>query len=299
MRLMTYNIDHSYAAAWNDKMFNCDAKNKFGLENDIMNYDLSLLKEIIISAAREELLPRFADVHRDIKMDGSFVTEADLATQARILRELNRHYPDADVLGEEMTAEQQGELLANSESLWCLDPLDGTSNFAVGTPYYAISLALIERGVTTLGIVYDPNRDECFVGVRGQGAFLNDAPLKVRPVDLPLSKCTALIDFKRLPKSLAMNLVNHQPYSSQRSYGSVALDWCWLAASRVHVYLHGASNLWDYSAGQLIFSEAGGCSSTLQGEAIFVHDLSKRSSVGALDRSMFDAWYGWLREHND
>ena len=264
-----------------------------------MKYDLFVLKQIIITAAREELLPRFADVHRNTKADGSFVTEADLAVQARITRELKEHYPETDLLGEEMTADEQSELLNNSDSLWCLDPLDGTSNFAVGTPYYAISLALIERGVPTLGIVYDPNRDECFVAERGQGAFLNDAPLTVRPADLPLSKCTALIDFKRLPKQLSMDLVNHQPYASQRSYGSVALDWCWLAASRIHVYLHGASNIWDYAAGQLIFSEAGGRSSTLQGEPIYVNELSKRSSVGALDQAIFDQWYGWLHKHLD
>ena len=96
-----------------------------------------------------------------------------------------------------------------------------------------------------------------------------------------------------------MNLVDKQPYASQRSYGSVALDWCWLAASRVHVYLHGASNIWDYAAGHLIFSEAGGVSSTLQGEAIYSNDLSKRSSVAALDQVSFDHWYGGLREHLD
>ena len=264
-----------------------------------MKYDLSVLKQIIIDAAREELLPRFADVQRSTKIDGSFVTEADLAVQARITAELQQHYPDTALLGEEMTAEEQSELLTNSDSLWCLDPLDGTSNFAVGIPYYAISLALIERGVPTLGIVYDPNRDELFVGVRGQGALLNDIPLSVKPAALPLSQCTALIDFKRLPMRLAVALVEQLPYASQRSYGSVALDWCWMAASRFHVYLHGASNLWDYSAGQLIFDEAGGYSSTLEGEAIYVNELSKRSAVGALDQATFDRWYGWLREHMD
>ena len=261
-----------------------------------MKYNLPLLKQIIINAAREELLPRFADVHRNTKADGSFVTEADLAVQARITHELKEHYPETALLGEEMTAEEQSELLSNSDSLWCLDPVDGTSNFAVGTPYYSISLALIERGVPTLGIVYDPNRDECFVAVRGQGAFLNDAPLMVRPVDLPLSRCTALIDFKRLPARLSMALVAQQPYASQRSFGSVALDWCWLAASRVHLYLHGASNLWDYSAGHLIFSEAGGVSSTLEGEEVYINSLSKRSSVAALDQATFDQWLAWLRE---
>ncbi len=264
-----------------------------------MKYDISFLKKIIISAAREELLPRFADVQRSIKTDGSFVTEADLATQARILRELKEHYPETTVLGEEMTEDEQSALLTNSDSLWCLDPLDGTSNFAVGTPYYAISLAMIEHGVATIGIVYDPNRDECFVGIRGQGAFLNDMPLKVKPVDLSLSRCTALIDFKRLPSQLSMDLVSQRPYASQRSFGSVALDWCWMASSRFHLYLHGSSNIWDYSAGLLIFNEAGGCSSTLEGDAIFINDLTKRSSVGALDQVTFDEWYGWLRAHSD
>jgi myo-inositol-1(or 4)-monophosphatase len=264
-----------------------------------MKSKLSVLKQIVINAAREELLPRFAGVQRSIKTDGSFVTEADLATQACILRELKKHYPDTAVLGEEMTKQEQEVLLSTSDALWCLDPLDGTSNFAVGTPYYAISLAMIERGVPTLGIVYDPNRNECFVGMQGKGAFLNDMPLKVKPVDLSLSQCTALIDFKRLPSRLAMNLVGRRPYASQRSYGSVALDWCWMAASRFHLYLHGGSNIWDYSAGQLIFKEAGGYSSTLEGEAIFANDLTKRSSVGALDRATFEQWYGWLHAHAD
>jgi myo-inositol-1(or 4)-monophosphatase len=264
-----------------------------------MKYDLSVLKQILISVANEELLPRFADVQRSIKTDGSFVTEADLMTQTRIFRELKENYPDTTILGEEMTRDEQNFLLTNSDSLWCLDPLDGTSNFAVGTPYYAISLAMIERGVPTLGIVYDPNRDECFVGMRGQGAFLNDMPLKVKPVDLSLSRCTALIDFKRLPPRLSVNLVAQQPYASQRSFGSVALDWCWMAASRFHLYLHGSSNIWDYSAGHLIFHEAGGYSSTLEGEAIFINDLTKRSSVGALDQATFEQWYDWLHAHSD
>ena len=264
-----------------------------------MKYDLTVLKQIIITAARDELLPSFADVQHNFKADGSFVTEADLAVQARITHELKKYYPDTALLGEEMTPAEQSELLNSSDSLWCLDPLDGTSNFAVGTPYYAISLALIERGVVTLGIVYDPNRDECFVAIRGQGAFLNDESLSVKTITLPLSQCTALIDFKRLPTRLAMDLVCLRPYASQRSYGSVALDWCWMAASRFHVYLHGASNLWDYSAGQLIFSEAGGLSSTLEGDEIYINELSKRSSVGALDQATFDQWYTWLNEHSD
>jgi len=89
-----------------------------------MKYDLSVLKQIIITAAHDELLPRFADVQRSTKADGSFVTEADLAVQARITHALQEHYPDTALLGEEMTTDEQSELLNNSDSLWCLDPLD-------------------------------------------------------------------------------------------------------------------------------------------------------------------------------
>jgi myo-inositol-1(or 4)-monophosphatase len=74
----------------------------------------------------------------------------------------------------------------------------------------------------------------------------------------------------------------------------VALDWCWIAAGRCHLYLHGRSNLWDYAAGQLILAEAGGLSCTLDGEPVFVRALTPRSSVAAVDAALFNAWTEWL-----
>jgi myo-inositol-1(or 4)-monophosphatase len=123
---------------------------------------------------------------------------------------------------------------------------------------------------------------------------LNGEPLRIKPSGLELRQTTALIDFKRLEKDLATRLVTEQPYASQRSFGSVALDWCWLAAGRCHVYLHGRSNIWDYAAGNYIFHAAGGYSSTLDAEAIFTHTLTPRSSVAAVDPSLFAAWTKWL-----
>ena len=128
----------------------------------------------------------------------------------------------------------------------------------------------------------------------GQGAFLNDIPLEKKAADVSLDKCTALIDFKRLDSELAARIASTPPYSSQRSFGGVALDWCWLAAGRVHIYLHGKQNLWDYAAGLLIFNEAGGRSCTLQGEPVFDFSLKPRSAVAALDDKLFGAWIDWL-----
>lgn len=259
-----------------------------------MTYSLAVLKDMIITAAQEELLPRFARVERQHKRDGSVLTEADLAVQSRIATQLLQQWPDTVFLGEEMTAAEQTQLLASGQPVWCLDPLDGTSNFAAGIPYFCVSLALLQQGEVLLGIVYDPVRDECFTASGGQDARLNDEPLRVEQTGLELGQTTALIDFKRLEKDLATRLVTQIPYASQRSFGSVALDWCWLAAGRCHIYLHGRSNIWDYAAGNTIFHAAGGYSSTLDGEAIFTHALTPRSSVAAVDQALFTAWTEWL-----
>lgn len=259
-----------------------------------MTYSLAVLKDIVIPAAQEELLPRFARVERQHKRDGSVLTEADLAVQSRIAAQLLQQWPETVFLGEEMTAAEQMDLLASGQPVWCLDPLDGTSNFAAGIPYFSISLALLQQGEVLLGMVYDPLRDECFTASHKQGARLNDEPLRVKQTGLELGQTTALIDFKRLEKALATRLVTQIPYASQRSFGSVALDWCWLAAGRCHIYLHGRSNIWDYAAGNYIFHAAGGYSSTLDGEAIFTHALTPRSSVAAVDQSLFVAWTEWL-----
>jgi myo-inositol-1(or 4)-monophosphatase len=259
--------------------------------------EIAQLREVIVPAARTELLPRFNRVARSRKGDGSIVTEADLVMQARVAAALQRHWPETVVLGEEMPEAEQRRLIDSAQPLWCLDPLDGTSNFASGIPYFCVSLALVRAGRVQLGLVYDPLRDECFTAVAGQGARLNGAPLRLQASGLALPQSIVMIDFKRLEPALATRLVQEVPCASQRSFGSVALDWCWLSCARGHVYLHGRARLWDYAAGHLIFEQAGGQACTLEGEAVFAPSLTPRSSVGAVDRSLFRSWAGWLGVH--
>lgn len=257
------------------------------------------LHQLIRDAGQEELLPRFAQVTSSLKADGSIVTEADFIVQERLASALRRLYPGSVVLGEEMVEDEQRRALSSGQPLWCLDPLDGTSNFAVGIPYFSISVALIENGRVILGAVYDPVRDELFHADLSSGAMLNGAPLVASDAQasagpLALSQCIALVDFKRLDPALSIRMVSAPPYKSQRSFGSVALDWCWLAAKRVQVYLHGRANVWDYAAGQFIFQQAGGCSSTLQGEPVFAAELKTRSCVAAINVKLFDEWARYL-----
>ena len=248
----------------------------------------------IKKVAQEELPHRFSNVTRSFKEDGSFITEADLTVQNRIEIVLKKHFPDIGFLGEEMPLENQKAELLNPQGVWILDPIDGTSNFSAGIPYYAVSLAYIKEGEIEWGMVYDPERDECFSATQGEGAYLNGKPLLKTSSDVSIDNSTAVVDFKRLNSALAARIASQPPYSSQRSFGGVALDWCWLAAGRFHLYLHGKQNVWDYAAGNLIFNEVGGKSCTLQSEPIYDFSLKPRSAVAALDEKLFTDWCKYL-----
>ena len=257
---------------------------------------LKLLEDIIRQVCKEEILPRFNRVGYEVKADGSLLTEADLSADRRIAEALADLYPEIAFLSEEMDQAEQQHLLTTSEKLWCLDPLDGTSNFAAGIPLFATSLALFVRGEVQIGISYDPLRDEMFSALKGQGAWLNGERLRCHSSDFALDKSVAIVDFKRLKPDLLQRLLNNAPYKSQRNLGSCVLEWAWMAANRGHLYLHGGMKLWDLAAGSLILSEAGGYSCTLQGDEVFQPTMSPRSVLISPDKNLFKAWKDFLLE---
>ncbi|MFO7593362.1 MAG: inositol monophosphatase family protein [Pseudomonadota bacterium] len=258
---------------------------------------LTTIEKLVREAAERELMPRFNRTTYAIKRDGSIVTEADTATQQYLQQALARHFERIAFLGEEMSVSEQEALLRRADSgLWILDPLDGTSNFAAGIPYFCISLALIRHGEVALGLIYDPLHDECFAAEKGKGATLNGRPLRTPTGLPPLERGIGLVDFKRLQPALAKRLACNPPYTSQRSFGSGALDWCMIASGRCQVYLHGGQKLWDYAAGQLILSEAGGRASGLDGEGVLAPTLAPRSVVAAPSSELYEPWFRWLNE---
>lgn len=259
-----------------------------------MTPEISNLCEIVTVAAQEEIQGRFRIVSREFKADGSIVTAADHAMQQRLTHDLKRYWPNIPLLGEEMDLTTQTELLRNHDTgVWVLDPVDGTTNFAAGIPIFAVSIALIRNGTPILGIIYDSIHEECFAAVAGVGAWLNGIPLKQQTAP-PLADCVASIDLKRLSPELVKYLVNQPPYGSQRNFGSSVLEWAWVAAGRIHLYLHGCQALWDYAAGVLILTEAGGRATTLEGETVFRPDLTRRSVIAALDHTAFIEWQKYL-----
>ncbi|MCF6299239.1 MAG: inositol monophosphatase [Thiomicrorhabdus sp.] len=253
------------------------------------------LKSGLVQLAKTEVLARFEKVSVETKQDGSLLTEADTQMQLKTQAFLEKNWPEFAFLGEESTTESQEKSMNSQTGCWILDPVDGTSNFAIGIPVYTVSLALMVQGNIVAGLVYDPSRDELFAARQGQGAELNHQPLMAKTAKTALSQCSSIVDFKRLKTDLAIRLVTQAPYASQRSFGSVALDWCWIAAGRGQVYLHGSQNIWDYAAGWLILEEAGGQSQTLDQQTVLLAKVEKRSAIAATTPELFKEWNDFLQ----
>jgi myo-inositol-1(or 4)-monophosphatase len=264
----------------------------------IINYDyadLIAVQEIIRDAAASNLDIHYSCSTADYKADGSIVTEADLAMQQALTVALAERYPDVAMLGEELSEEAQLEVIQDEQDYWCLDPVDGTTNFHATMPLFSVSLGLVSNGEIVLGIVYDPNRREFFGAIKGQGFWLN-GETPTRP-DQPqsLGNCIAFIDFKRLSNEMGIGLVQQTPYKSQRNIGTCALEWAWLAAGRANLLLHGRESIWDYTAGVLLLQEAGGISETIYAEPVFKQTLAPRSVIAASNPGLFEQWASRIR----
>jgi len=207
------------------------------------------------------LLERFGEKARDVDAKTTstdMVSAADRDAEALIQAALRDARPDDGLL-----AEEGGREVAASGRRWIVDPLDGTTNFLYGFPQWAVSIAL--EG--SVGVVFDPVRDELFTAARGGGATLNGSVLRV-PAPPPLS--TALIatgfgyDAERRDKQgQVLGRVVHRVRDIRRA-GAAALDLCWLATGRLDGYYERGLGTWDWAAARIIVEEAGGAVADLE-----------------------------------
>lgn len=257
--------------------------------------------EQVIAAVREvackEIMPRYLRVERICKADGSFYTDADMTAQINLIESLHKIYPAA-MIGEEMAETEQLEQWKNGqEALWSIDPIDGTSNFINGLPYFAVSVALMREGRSVLGVVYNPATDELFYAEQGKGAFLNGRTLPLSRRKISLQSAIANVDLKRLKRNLAEAIIAAPPYASQRNYGACTLEWCYTAAGYFDLYLHGGQKPWDYAAGCVILEEAGGNRCSLDKDDYWTSDPWSRSVIAAQDHDLFVQWRDWVRAY--
>lgn len=257
---------------------------------------LDRLCDIVKRIAEIEVLPRYLKVTYERKFDGSLFTEADISCQMALVRELSLLLP-VPVLGEEMDFAAQEKIWneGHEDGFWCVDPIDGTTNFIHGLPYFAISVAFVQHGRPQFGVVYNPVSEELFYARRGEGAWLNGTRLPLKQHVPGLRESIAGVEPKWLPGRLPTRLMTLAPYGSQRNQGASTLDWCFVAAGRYDLYLHGGQKLWDYAAGSLILEEAGGCFAGIDHDDYWAAPVWTRSVVSALDPGLFSQWLHWVR----
>ena len=194
-------------------------------------------------------------VHK--KGDRDLVTHIDHSCERRIVASLSRLLPEAGFITEEDTIEN-----AKKELTWIVDPLDGTTNFVHGIPFFSVSIALLIQEKVVLGVVYNPGLDECFHSFEGGGVFLNDVAIKVSdtislgdamiatgfPYDVP-EDIDRYMDLMRV-------FITHS--HGVRRFGSAAIDLAYVACGRFDAFYETGLNPWDVAAGAFLVKQAGG-----------------------------------------
>ncbi len=205
------------------------------------------------------------------KAHNDFVSEVDRAAEAIIISTIRESYPQHSIL-----AEESGESKPSTESeyLWIIDPLDGTTNFLHGFPQYCVSIALSVKGVVSQGVIFDPVRNDLFTASRGGGAFLNERRIRVSKVvnlkDGLIGTGFPYKEFDKFDKYIAMFKEVTQKSAAVRRPGAAALDLAYVACGRYDGFWEMGLAPWDMAAGGLMVLEAGGLITNFDGDGDYV-----------------------------
>jgi len=206
------------------------------------------------------------------KSPNDFVTEVDQAAEQAIIETLLTAYPGHGILAEESGRAHGAR---DSEYVWIIDPLDGTTNFIHGFPQFGVSIALTHRGQVQQAVVYDPSRNDLFYASKGRGSFLNDKRLRVsKRSRLQESLIGTGFPFRKgdnLKRYVQMFEAVMQNCAGLRRPGAAALDLCYVAAGWYDGFFETGLNPWDVAAGSLIITEAGGLIGNFTGEADYLY----------------------------
>ena len=205
------------------------------------------------------------------KQVNDFVTEVDQAAEQIIIETLLTAYPGHGILAEESGKEYGAR---DSEFVWIIDPLDGTTNFIHGFPVYCISIALAVKGKIEQAVVYDPTRNDLFTATKGRGAFLNERRIRVSK-RTRLQECLISTGFPFRPGDNFKNYLNMMADVMQRTAGlrrpgAAALDLAYVAAGFTDGFFETGLKPWDAAAGSLLVTEAGGLIGNFTGESDFL-----------------------------
>ena len=205
------------------------------------------------------------------KKANDFVTEVDQAAEQAIIETLLAAYPGHGIWAEESGKEHGAQ---DSEFVWIIDPLDGTTNFIHGLPVYCVSIALAVKGKIEQAVVYDPTRNDLFTATKGRGAYLNDRRLRVsKRTELKSSLISTGFPYRQgddFNRYLSMMGDVMQRTAGLRRTGAAALDLAYVAAGYTDGFFELGLQPWDVAAGSLLVTEAGGLVGNFTGESEFL-----------------------------
>ncbi len=198
-----------------------------------------------------------SELNAELKTENNLVTYVDKESERRFVSALSKLLPEAGFVAEEGTGIKKENGLN-----WVIDPLDGTTNFVHGVPVWCTSIGLCDGVIPILGVIFDPNANECFSAWHGGGAFLNEQPICVSNIE---KLSTSLLatgfpydDFGREENYILLLRELMRNTRGMRRLGSAALDMAWTACGRFEAFYEYGLNAWDVAAGTIIVREAGG-----------------------------------------
>ncbi len=226
------------------------------------------------------------------------VTEVDKGAEQMIRKLILTHFPDHAILGEE-GVEPGAEAAARAlkaaqeeEYLWIIDPVDGTTNYVHGFPFYSVSIALAHRGEVIVGVIYDPSRDELFVAEKGKGAYVHGNPMYVSKESQLSESLLATgfpIDSKvNLPLNMAELHTLLPKVRNVRAGGSAALHLAYVAAGRLSGYWEHGLSAWDIAAGALLVQESGGAVTDTEGRPFDLSVRNVAATNGLIHQGLLD-----------
>lgn len=260
-------------------------------ETPITERQRNLIREVAIKAG--ELLMEYykEDLSMYLKGDINPVTIADTESEKLIIGEIKKAFPHHSILAEETGGEKQ-----ESEWLWVIDPLDGTTNYAHHYPSFCVSIALLKKCKPIMGVIYHPLLNEFFYAERGNGAYLNDRPIKVSNVD-KLDKAFLTTGFAYdVHETEDDNVDNFRAFLKRsmaiRRGGSAALDLAYTACGRFDGFWEMRLHPWDTAAGILMVEEAGGRVTTFNGGDFDIYKKEILATNGLIHNDMIDVLTG-------
>lgn len=267
------------------------------LTSNTMTELISQVNVLLKEVTAEAILPQYRALHSNQiqeKTPGDYVTAADLASEAMLKKGLTALLPGSQVVGEEEISANPDLLDELDEDLpiWVIDPLDGTINFVKGIRGFAIQLALVEKNVTTLAWIHDPESGRTAWAEKGKGAVVDGEPLHIRPADQMKG---VLYASKFAPPEIAeqVDKTRHLVNEETPMYCS-AWEYMRLCFNEIDFCLFTRLMPWDHAPGSLIYTEAGGLSRCIDGEEYTAGDMEKKGLLLAPNEASWNALHHTL-----